>query len=177
MRDIYREVKDRGPGPHVLTGPIEIRGACPATCSKCASSISVSPLDYGYNRQRPYTGALPEEFTALWTAHHSDQSPGQDRGGCARRRRAARSAVLRHHGRRAATGDGPHQQRAARRPHRQPRQQGSRRRHHTLHAGACAGRAVLGRRRACGARPWRGRSDAPSRPACADASSSSCART
>ena len=27
QRDIYGEVKDRGPGPHILTGPIEIRGA------------------------------------------------------------------------------------------------------------------------------------------------------
>src|SRR6476646_12093021 len=29
QRDIYGEVKDRGPGPHILTGPIEIRGAEP----------------------------------------------------------------------------------------------------------------------------------------------------
>jgi hypothetical protein len=28
-RDIYGEVKDRGPGPHVLTGPIEVKGAMP----------------------------------------------------------------------------------------------------------------------------------------------------
>ena len=27
QRDIYGEVKDRGPGPHILTGPIEGRGA------------------------------------------------------------------------------------------------------------------------------------------------------
>src|SRR3954464_6459485 len=29
VRDIYREVKDRGPGPHVLTGPIYVNGAQP----------------------------------------------------------------------------------------------------------------------------------------------------
>src|ERR1700681_1389428 len=29
VRDIFREVKDRGPAFHVLTGPIEIRGAMP----------------------------------------------------------------------------------------------------------------------------------------------------
>src|SRR5262249_25935886 len=29
QRDIFREVKDRGPAGHVLTGPIEIRGAMP----------------------------------------------------------------------------------------------------------------------------------------------------
>src|SRR5581483_1357841 len=26
QRDIYGNVKDRGPGPHVLTGPVEIKG-------------------------------------------------------------------------------------------------------------------------------------------------------
>jgi acetamidase/formamidase len=29
VRDIYREVKDRGPGPHILTGPIYVNGALP----------------------------------------------------------------------------------------------------------------------------------------------------
>ena len=29
VRDIYRDVKDRGPGPHILTGPIAINGAMP----------------------------------------------------------------------------------------------------------------------------------------------------
>ena len=28
-RDIYGEVKDRGPDPHVLTGPIEVKGTMP----------------------------------------------------------------------------------------------------------------------------------------------------
>ncbi len=32
QRDIYGTVQDRGPGPHVLTGPIEIKGAMLATC-------------------------------------------------------------------------------------------------------------------------------------------------
>src|SRR5262249_58158342 len=29
QRDIFRDVKDRGPAGHVLTGPIEIKGAVP----------------------------------------------------------------------------------------------------------------------------------------------------
>ena len=29
MRDIYSEVKDRGPAGHILTGPIFIKGAMP----------------------------------------------------------------------------------------------------------------------------------------------------
>src|SRR5712675_348132 len=55
LRDIYRDVKDRGPGPHILTGPLEVR----------ILDIGLA-VDYGYNRQRPYSGALPEEFTAFW---------------------------------------------------------------------------------------------------------------
>src|SRR5215475_4689098 len=44
QRDIFRDVKDRGPGPHVLTGPIRSRARCRATCSKyvCWRSISRS---------------------------------------------------------------------------------------------------------------------------------------
>jgi acetamidase/formamidase len=67
QRDIYGEVKDRGPGPHVLTGPIEIRGAEPGDVLEVRILDVSLAIDYGYNRQRPYAGALPDEFTALWT--------------------------------------------------------------------------------------------------------------
>ena len=65
-RDIYGEVKDRGPGPHVLTGPIEVKGAMPGDVLELRIDINLV-LDWGYNRQRAYTGALPEEFTGVWT--------------------------------------------------------------------------------------------------------------
>ena len=29
VRDIYAQVQDRGPGPHVLTGPVYVNGAMP----------------------------------------------------------------------------------------------------------------------------------------------------
>jgi acetamidase/formamidase len=66
LRDIYRDVKDRGPGPHVLTGPIEVRGAQPGDVLEVRILDVSLAVDYGYNRQRPYNGVLPEEFTALW---------------------------------------------------------------------------------------------------------------
>jgi acetamidase/formamidase len=66
QRDIYGEVKDRGPGPHVLTGPIEVRGAMPGDVLEVRILEVELALDWGYNRQRPYAGALPDEFTALW---------------------------------------------------------------------------------------------------------------
>jgi acetamidase/formamidase len=67
QRDIYGSVRDRGPGPHVLTGPIEIRGAMPGDVLEVRILEVTLALDWGYNRQRPYTGALPDEFTALWS--------------------------------------------------------------------------------------------------------------
>jgi acetamidase/formamidase len=66
-RDIYGEVKDRGPGPHVLTGPIEVKGAMPGDVLEVRILDINLILEWGYNRQRAYTGALPEEFTGVWT--------------------------------------------------------------------------------------------------------------
>ena len=66
QRDIYGTVQDRGPGPHVLTGPIEIKGAVPGDVLEVRILDVQLALDWGYNRQRPYTGTLPDEFPALW---------------------------------------------------------------------------------------------------------------
>jgi len=67
QRDIFGQVKDRGPGPHILTGPIEIKGAMPGDVLEVRILDIELALDWGFNRQRSYTGVLPEEFTALWT--------------------------------------------------------------------------------------------------------------
>jgi acetamidase/formamidase len=66
VRDIYRDVNDRGPAFHVLTGPIEVRGAMPGDVLELRILEVNLAVPYGYNRQRPYTGALPDEFPALW---------------------------------------------------------------------------------------------------------------
>ena len=65
-REIYREVKDRGPGPHVLTGPIAITGAMPGDVLEVRILDVQLASPYGFNVQRPYSGALPDQFTALW---------------------------------------------------------------------------------------------------------------
>src|SRR6266851_4364300 len=67
QRDIFGQVKDRGPGPHILTGPIEIKGAMPGDVLEVRILDISLAIDWRFNRQRPYTGALPDEFTALWT--------------------------------------------------------------------------------------------------------------
>jgi acetamidase/formamidase len=66
VRDIYRDVKDGGPGPHVLTGPIYVNGAMPGDVLEVRILAVDLAVDYGYNRQRPFTGALPNDFTAVW---------------------------------------------------------------------------------------------------------------
>jgi acetamidase/formamidase len=66
IRTIYREVKERGPGPHILTGPVAIRGAQPGDVLEVRILDVQLALDYGFNQQRPYAGALPDEFPAFW---------------------------------------------------------------------------------------------------------------
>src|SRR5258708_5313663 len=62
QRGIHRDVKDRGPSGHVLTGPIFVNGAQPGDTLEVRILEIDLAVDYGYNRQRPYTGALPDEF-------------------------------------------------------------------------------------------------------------------
>jgi len=57
QRDIYGQVKDRGPGPHVLTGPIEIKGAEPGDVLEVRILGISFPITYAYNG---CSGFLPE---------------------------------------------------------------------------------------------------------------------
>ena len=66
LRDIYEQVKDRGPAGHILTGPIAVKGAMPGDVLEVRILDVQLAVDYGYNRIRPYGGVLTEEFTTLW---------------------------------------------------------------------------------------------------------------
>ncbi len=65
MREMYAKVKDRGPGPHFLTGPVAIEGAQPGDV------LEVEILDirlrspYGWMMIEPEAGTLPKEFPYL----------------------------------------------------------------------------------------------------------------
>jgi acetamidase/formamidase len=62
LRDIYREVTDKGPGGHILTGPIYVEGAEPGdTLEVLIRSIQLA-IPYAYNTFRPGAGFLPDEF-------------------------------------------------------------------------------------------------------------------
>ena len=65
-RAIYRKVKDRGPGPHIMVGPVFVNGAEPGDVLEVRILDVQLAYSYGYNRQRPYAGTLPEEFTQWW---------------------------------------------------------------------------------------------------------------
>jgi acetamidase/formamidase len=59
---IEKEVKDRGPGGHILTGPVFIEGAEPGDTLEVHIERITVPLPYAYNSFRPGSGFLPEDF-------------------------------------------------------------------------------------------------------------------
>jgi acetamidase/formamidase len=49
LRAIVEQVKDRGPGGHILTGPVFVRGAEPGDALEVKVLSIDLPIDYGYN--------------------------------------------------------------------------------------------------------------------------------
>jgi len=49
LRDIYEQVTDRGPGGHILTGPIWVEGAQPGDALEVRILSVELPIAYGYN--------------------------------------------------------------------------------------------------------------------------------
>jgi acetamidase/formamidase len=62
LRDIYREVKDKGPGGHILTGPISIEGAEPGDVLEVRIQSIKLAVPYATVVFRPKAGFLPEDF-------------------------------------------------------------------------------------------------------------------
>jgi acetamidase/formamidase len=63
LRDVYDQVKDKGPGGHILTGPIYIEGAEPGDVLEVRIEKIALALPYAYNGFSPRFGFLPEDFT------------------------------------------------------------------------------------------------------------------
>jgi acetamidase/formamidase len=66
VRTIQREVTDRGPGVPILTGPVYVNGAMPGDVLELRILDIDFAVPYGFNGQRPYTGALPDEFPGFF---------------------------------------------------------------------------------------------------------------
>jgi len=62
LREIYKEVTDKGPGGHILTGPVYIEGAEPGDTLEVRIREIRLALPYAYNGFRPGAGFLPDEF-------------------------------------------------------------------------------------------------------------------
>lgn len=62
LRDIFKEVTNKGPGGHILTGPIYIEGAEPGDVLEVRIKSINLAIPYAYNAFRPGSGFLPEDF-------------------------------------------------------------------------------------------------------------------
>ena len=62
LRDIVKEVTNKGPGGHILTGPIFIEGAEPGDVLEVRIQSIKLAIPYAYNAFSPGRGFLPEDF-------------------------------------------------------------------------------------------------------------------
>src|SRR5436305_3505099 len=62
LRDIYKEVTNKGPGGHILTGPIFIEGAEPGDVLAVRIKSIKLAIPYAYNAFSPGRGFRPEDF-------------------------------------------------------------------------------------------------------------------
>ena len=62
LRDIFREVTNRGPGVHVLNGPVFIEEAEPGDTLEVRIQKIDLAIPYAYNGFAPTRGFLPEDF-------------------------------------------------------------------------------------------------------------------
>jgi acetamidase/formamidase len=62
LRDIHKEVTDKGPGGHILTGPVYVEGAEPGDTLEVRIEAVKLAIPYAYNAFGPRSGAIPEDF-------------------------------------------------------------------------------------------------------------------
>ncbi|HEX8427948.1 acetamidase/formamidase family protein [Hymenobacter sp.] len=62
LRDIHKDVTNKGPGGHILTGPIYVEGAEPGDVLEVRIRKVDLAIAYAYNAFGPTSGFLPEDF-------------------------------------------------------------------------------------------------------------------
>ena len=63
LRAITTSVTNKGPGGHILTGPIEVEGAAPGDVLEVRIEKVELAIPYAYNAFGPGRGFLPEDYT------------------------------------------------------------------------------------------------------------------
>jgi len=62
LREIHKDVTNKGPGGHILTGPIYVEGAEPGDVLEVRFKAIRLAIPYAYNAFSPGRGFLPEDF-------------------------------------------------------------------------------------------------------------------
>jgi acetamidase/formamidase len=62
LREIHKQVTNKGPGGHILTGPIYVEGAQPGDTLEVRIKAIKLAIPYAYNGFGPGRGFLPEDF-------------------------------------------------------------------------------------------------------------------
>ena len=62
LRDIHAQVTNKGPGGHILTGPIFVEGAEPGDVLEVRIKKVELAIPYAYNGFGPKSGFIPEDF-------------------------------------------------------------------------------------------------------------------
>ena len=62
LNEIHAKATERGPGPHILTGPIAIEGAKPGHVLEVRVKSVELRQDWAYNAILPLMGVLPDDF-------------------------------------------------------------------------------------------------------------------
>ena len=176
VRAIYRDVKDRGPSVHILTGPVFVNGAEPGDVLEVRIETIDLAVRLRHQHPAPVYGRTAGGVSGLLPAHHPidrDKKTAEVAPGVVVPARpffgTMGVAPLPSMGRISSGPPGIHTGNLDNKD--------LDRRLDALHADLCAGRAVLGRRRPRRARAT-ARSILPrSKPGCAAASSLSSART
>src|SRR5437762_7401519 len=77
LRDITDQVKDKGPGGHILTGPIYIEGAEIGDVLEVKLLAIKLAIPYAYNAFGPGRGYLPDDYPYARSEEHTSelQSP------------------------------------------------------------------------------------------------------
>jgi acetamidase/formamidase len=69
LREIHAKVQPKLAGPHIMTGPVAVRGAKAGHVLEVRIKAIDLFYDWGYNMIRPLGGALPDDFDRMRLIH------------------------------------------------------------------------------------------------------------